>query len=94
LLGYRSLHLQPVFRNVQDLLTVRRDITPIALANAKKRTGAEAYAEVMRDQATTSYGGASIQLDDAEDEDTNMCDPSSSTAKGPTKSPLEFIISS
>lgn len=47
LLGHRRLFLQLCFRNVTDLLTVRRDIMPLALANGAKRNAIDAYAEVV-----------------------------------------------
>ncbi|KAI0001143.1 hypothetical protein BJV77DRAFT_958771 [Russula vinacea] len=47
LLGHRRLFLQLCFRNVSDLLTVRRDIMPLALANGAKRNAIDAYAEVV-----------------------------------------------
>ena len=47
LLGHRRLFLQLCFRNVTDLLTVRRDIMPLALANGAKRSAIDAYAEVV-----------------------------------------------
>ncbi|KAH9975457.1 hypothetical protein BGW80DRAFT_1486180 [Lactifluus volemus] len=47
LLGHRRLFLQLCFRNVSDLLTVRRDIMPLALANSAKRSAIDAYAEVV-----------------------------------------------
>jgi DNA polymerase epsilon subunit 1 len=47
LLGHRRLFLQLCFRNVTDLLTVRRDIMPLALANSAKRNAIDAYAEVV-----------------------------------------------
>ncbi|KAI0266369.1 DUF1744-domain-containing protein [Gloeopeniophorella convolvens] len=47
LLGHRRLFLQLCFRNVTDLLTVRRDIMPLALANSAKRSAIDAYAEVV-----------------------------------------------
>jgi DNA polymerase epsilon subunit 1 len=47
LLGHRRLFLQLCFRNVTDLLAVRRDIMPLALANAAKRSAIDAYAEVV-----------------------------------------------
>ena len=51
LLGHRRLFLQLHFRNVSDLLTVRRDIMPLALANSAKLDAVDAFAEVV--QATT-----------------------------------------
>jgi DNA polymerase epsilon subunit 1 len=47
LMGHRRLYLQLCFRNVSDLLTVRRDIVPLALANGAKRDAVDAYAEVV-----------------------------------------------
>ena len=47
LLGHRRLYLQLCFRNVSDLLAVRRDIVPLALANSAKRSAVDAYAEVV-----------------------------------------------
>jgi DNA polymerase epsilon subunit 1 len=51
LLGHTRLYLQLHFRNVSDLLTVRRDLMPLALANSAKLDAVDAYAEVV--QATT-----------------------------------------
>ncbi len=51
LMGHRRLYLQLCFRNITDLLTVRRDIVPLALANSAKRDAVDAYADVIR--ATT-----------------------------------------
>ncbi|KAF8518703.1 hypothetical protein BU17DRAFT_90783 [Hysterangium stoloniferum] len=47
LLGHRRLYLQLSFRNISDLLTVRRDMLPLALANGKKMDAVDAYAEVV-----------------------------------------------
>ncbi|KAI9441331.1 hypothetical protein H4582DRAFT_2206338 [Lactarius indigo] len=47
LLGHRRVFLQLCFRNVSDLLTVRRDVMPLALANSAKRSAIDAYAEVV-----------------------------------------------
>src|SRR5260221_2343938 len=47
LLGHRRLFLQLCFRNVTDLLTVRRDLMPLAMANSAKRSAIDAYAEVV-----------------------------------------------
>ncbi|KZS89156.1 DUF1744-domain-containing protein [Sistotremastrum niveocremeum HHB9708] len=47
LLGHRRLYLQLCFRNVSDLLTVRRDLLPLAQANAAKIDAVDAYAEVV-----------------------------------------------
>ncbi|KAI0300525.1 DUF1744-domain-containing protein [Multifurca ochricompacta] len=64
LLGYRRLFLRLCFRNVTDLLTVRRDIMPLALANGAKRNAIDAYAEVVN--ATESHYMDTDGLLDAE----------------------------
>lgn len=48
LMGHKRLYLQLCFRNISDLLAVRRDIVPLALANSAKRDAVDAYAEVIR----------------------------------------------
>ncbi|KAJ7480111.1 hypothetical protein B0H11DRAFT_1725065 [Mycena galericulata] len=58
LMGHRRLYLQLCFRNVSDLLTVRRDIVPIALANSAKRDAVDAYAEVV-----SATAGASMDIE-------------------------------
>ncbi|KAI0057193.1 DUF1744-domain-containing protein [Artomyces pyxidatus] len=60
LLGHRKLCLQLCFRNVSDLLTVRRDIMPLALANSAKRSAVDAYAEVVN-----ATEGTQIEMEDA-----------------------------
>lgn len=47
LLGHQRLYLQLCFHNVSDLLTVRRDVLPLALANSAKRDAVDAYAEFV-----------------------------------------------
>ena len=47
LAGHKRLYLQLCFKNISDLLAVRRDIIPLALENAKKRDAVDAYAEVV-----------------------------------------------
>ncbi|KAF8154614.1 hypothetical protein B0H34DRAFT_717308 [Crassisporium funariophilum] len=54
LMGHRRLYIQLCFRNISDLLTVRRDIVPLALANSAKRDAVDAYAEVIRATADAS----------------------------------------
>lgn len=61
LLGHRRLFLQLHFRNVSDLLTVRRDIMPLALANSAKLDAVDAYAEVV--QATAADASMNIEMD-------------------------------
>lgn len=51
LLGHRKMFLQLNFRNISDLLTVRRDLLPLALANGKKMDAVDAYAEVINAEA-------------------------------------------
>jgi DNA polymerase epsilon subunit 1 len=52
LMGHRRLYMQLCFRNVSDLLAVRRDIAPLALANGAKRDAIDAYAEVIAAAST------------------------------------------
>ncbi|KAG2004624.1 DNA polymerase epsilon catalytic subunit A, variant 2 [Coprinopsis cinerea AmutBmut pab1-1] len=52
LMGHRRLFLQICFRNISDLLAVRREIMPLALANGAKRDAVDAYAEVVRATAS------------------------------------------
>lgn len=59
-MGHRRLYLQLCFRNVSDLLTVRRDIVPLALANSAKRDAVDAYAEVV---SATAGASMDIELD-------------------------------
>ncbi|KAI0041486.1 DUF1744-domain-containing protein [Auriscalpium vulgare] len=62
LLGHRRLYLQLCFRNVTDLLAVRRDIMPLALANSAKRSAVDAYAEVVN-----ATEGSQIEVEGAWD---------------------------
>lgn len=61
LLGLKRLYLQLHFRNVSDLLTVRRDVMPLALANSAKLDAVDAYAEVVNAAASASV---SIEIPD------------------------------
>jgi DNA polymerase epsilon subunit 1 len=90
LLGHRRLYLRLVFRNVQDLLAVRRDLLPLALNNAKKRNAVDAYAEVMQDQSHGANGfGVEMDVDeDGEPDDFQHL----SKGKGPEKDPRDYII--
>lgn len=47
LLGHRRLYLQLCFRNVSDLLAVRREIVPLATANGANLNAVDAFAEVV-----------------------------------------------
>ncbi|KAF5383469.1 hypothetical protein D9757_006181 [Collybiopsis confluens] len=62
LMGHRRLYIQLCFRNVSDLLTVRRELLPLAQANGAKRDAVDAYAEVVN---ATSAGlpGMDISFD-------------------------------
>ena len=60
LMGHSRLFLQLHFRNVSDLLTVRRDIMPLALANSAKLDAVDAYAEVVN---ATSAAATNIELE-------------------------------
>ncbi|KAF9011073.1 hypothetical protein BDQ17DRAFT_1345420 [Cyathus striatus] len=54
LMGHRRLYLRLCFRNISDLLTVRKDIVPLALSNGAKRNAVDAYAEVISATAEAS----------------------------------------
>jgi DNA polymerase epsilon subunit 1 len=60
-MGHRRLYLQLCFRNVSDLLTVRRDIVPLALANGAKRDAVDAYAEVI---SAAAHASLDIEIED------------------------------
>lgn len=60
LMGHTRLYLQLHFRNVSDLLTVRRDIMPLALANSAKLDAVDAYAEVVN---ATAAAATNIELE-------------------------------
>ncbi|KAG5645676.1 hypothetical protein DXG03_005514 [Asterophora parasitica] len=62
LMGHRRLYLQLHFRNITDLLNVRREILPLALANSAKRDAVDAYAEVI-----SATGGASMGIEVEDD---------------------------
>jgi DNA polymerase epsilon subunit 1 len=51
LLGYQRLFFKLKFRNVPDLLTVRKDLLPLALANSSKMDAMDAYAEAIQSSA-------------------------------------------
>jgi len=59
-MGHRRLFLQLCFRNVSDLLTVRRDVVPLALANGAKRDAVDAYAEVI---SATTAANAHLEIE-------------------------------
>ena len=86
-MGHRRLYLQLCFRNVSDLLTVRRDIAPLALANSAKRDAVDAYAEVIR--ATTD---ASMDIEFEEDPEVFSMGGSRKGAGSRDLDPRECII--
>ncbi|KAL9639377.1 MAG: hypothetical protein Q9164_000959 [Protoblastenia rupestris] len=51
LLGYRRMFLQLAFENVSDLLSVRRDIMPVAEKNKQSLNAMDTYAEVASTNA-------------------------------------------
>ncbi|KAF9451608.1 DUF1744-domain-containing protein [Macrolepiota fuliginosa MF-IS2] len=83
LMGHRRLYLQLCFRNVSDLLTIRRDIAPLAQTNGAKRDAVDAYAEVVNATA----GGAAMDIDFEDD----LGESSLKTA-GRDRDPRECII--
>lgn len=83
-----------MFRNVSDLLAVRRDIVPLALANSAKMNAVDAYAEVVNAEAAASMR---IMVDGEEDISTTAwsmdVDAATSTKKGAgDRDPREGII--
>ena len=86
LMGHRRLYLQLCFRNITDLLTVRRDIVPLALANSAKRDAVDAYAEVIR---ATTDAGMDIEF---EQELEGMANGGGRPGKGMDTDPRECII--
>ncbi|KAK0199787.1 hypothetical protein DFS33DRAFT_1388090 [Desarmillaria ectypa] len=61
LMGHHRLYLQLCFRNVSDLLSVRRDLLPLALENSSKRDAVDAYAEVV--SAAADGASMGVELD-------------------------------
>ena len=90
LMGHRRVFLQLHFQNVSDLLTVRRDIMPLALANSAKLDAVDAYAEVVN---ATSAAATNIELEGEWAADGES-QPGSSRwgAGGRDKDPREGII--
>lgn len=82
LLGHQRLFLQLHFRNVADLLTVRKDLMPLALANGAKLDAVDAYAEVVQ---ATADATMSIEIEDE-------WAGSTSRAGGADRDPQEGII--
>ena len=59
LTGQRRLYLQICFRNVSDLLAVRKELVPLALENGAKLSAVDAYAEVVN----MTEAGMRVQAD-------------------------------
>lgn len=89
LLGHRRLYLQLHFRNVSDLLAVRRDIMPLALANSAKLDAVDAYAEVVN---STADADISIGMEDEWGVDADMGTSTAQAAGARDKDPREGII--
>ncbi|RDB26807.1 DNA polymerase epsilon catalytic subunit A [Hypsizygus marmoreus] len=87
LMGHRRLYLQLHFRNVSDLLTVRRDVMPLALANSAKRDAVDAYAEVI-----SATAGASMDIEIDGDEWTDLGGARSGIRGARDQDPRESII--
>ncbi|KAI0330341.1 DUF1744-domain-containing protein [Cubamyces sp. BRFM 1775] len=89
LMGHRRLYLQLHFRNVSDLLTVRRGIMPLALANSAKLDAVDAYAEVVN---ATAAAATNIELEGEWAADADEGAGSSRRTGGRDKDPREGII--
>ncbi|KAF9240065.1 hypothetical protein BU15DRAFT_87792 [Melanogaster broomeanus] len=87
LMGHRRLYLQLCFRNVSDLLAVRRDIAPLALANGAKRDAVDAYAEVV---SATAVAGTNIELEGEWTEIGGSANGSSYRDKDPRESIIDI----
>ncbi|KAK2460009.1 hypothetical protein APHAL10511_008015 [Amanita phalloides] len=90
LMGHRRLYLQLRFRNISDLLTVRRDIIPLALANGAKRDAVDAFADVIN--STFGNGGANMDIEIEDDAWNEMTDRMKPTTSLKDKDPRECII--
>ncbi|KAG8956944.1 DNA polymerase epsilon catalytic subunit [Tulasnella sp. 419] len=84
LLGYRRTYLQLKFRNVSDLLSVRRELLPLAQKNSAKMDAVDAYAEVINATASMQV---SIETQDAWGSEANL-----STSKGRSIDPRDLIM--
>lgn len=82
-MGHRRLFLQICFRNITDLLAVRKEIAPLAQANSAKRDAVDAYAEVVR---------ATASMDIEMEEGDSWAGPSKHTAQHRDTDPRECII--
>jgi DNA polymerase epsilon subunit 1 len=90
LMGHRRLYLQLCFRNISDLLTVRRDVMPLALANGAKRDAVDTYAEVLH--AASGNDGPNIDIEIEDDAWNGMSDRMKPIGASKDKDPRECII--
>ncbi|KAF8625679.1 hypothetical protein AX15_005255 [Amanita polypyramis BW_CC] len=90
LMGHRRLYLQLCFRNISDLLSVRRGIVPLALTNGAKRNAVDAYAEVLN--ATSGNGAASMDIEIDGDVWDGVNDRMKPIGASKDKDPREYII--
>jgi DNA polymerase epsilon subunit 1 len=51
LLGFKRNYIKISFRNIKDLLNVRRMLAPVVKRNLENRGAEEAYADTMQDSA-------------------------------------------
>lgn len=88
LLGARRCFLQLCFRNVQDLLGVRKELLPLAQANAAKRSAVDAYADMV--SATTHSSSSMAAMDIDHPTPTSAWGAEDTTARD--KDPRESIV--
>ncbi|CBQ70431.1 probable POL2-DNA polymerase epsilon, calytic subunit A [Sporisorium reilianum SRZ2] len=62
LLGHQRLYLRLTFLNVQDLLSVRKELLPIAKAAQKKLSAVDTYADVLS-AASAAAASASLEIE-------------------------------
>ncbi|KAG8951372.1 DNA polymerase epsilon catalytic subunit [Tulasnella sp. 424] len=82
LLGYRRLYLQLRFKNITNLLSVRKDLLPLALKNSQKMDAIDAYAEVVNATANMQ-----VSMDDSW-----TAEAESSTSKSRNTDPRDLIV--
>ena len=70
LLGYRRTFLRLVFRNVGDLLSVRKVLLPVATTNKEKLDALDTYAEVVN----ASLAGMDLESEAAASSRKNISD--------------------
>ncbi|CCF54758.1 hypothetical protein NDA11_001598 [Ustilago hordei] len=73
LLGHQRLYLRLTFLNVQDLLSVRKELLPIAKAAQKKLSAVDTYADVLSAaSAATASASIEIEMDAAHGESAGL----------------------